>query len=128
MYPLPLGLQASAAFKSFAGPEITAAYTVPNAAVVPSLGRNLSSGANGTVTVPLVPPGTLYDKRQSQLDLRGSRLFRIGATSVTASVDLQNVFNSAAAQVINVTYGPQWQKPTVILGPRFFRLAAQFDF
>ena len=34
---------------------ITATYTARNAEIAPSLGRNLSSGANGTATVQLIP-------------------------------------------------------------------------
>ena len=36
---------------------ITASYTARNSEIAPSLGRNLSSGANGTATVQLIPIG-----------------------------------------------------------------------
>ena len=34
--------------RAFPGPQITASYTATNALIAPSLGRNLSAGANGT--------------------------------------------------------------------------------
>ena len=75
---LPWGLQASATFQSIPGPEITANYVARNAEISPSLGRNLASGPNGTATVPLVAPGTLYGERLNQLDFRFSKNVRLG--------------------------------------------------
>ena len=54
VYPLPWwGLQTSAVFQAIPGPEITAVRLYTNAEVLPSLNRNLASGAAGTVNVPL---------------------------------------------------------------------------
>jgi hypothetical protein len=41
-YPLPRGFVLSGTFQNVAGPNITADYTVSNAVIVPSLGRNLA--------------------------------------------------------------------------------------
>ena len=58
VYPLPFwGLQASATLQSTPGPEITASYSATNAEIAPSLGRDLSAGANATVLVDLIPKG-----------------------------------------------------------------------
>ena len=62
-------VQVAATFQSKPGAMLAANYAVPNAAVVPSLGRNLSGNAPN-VTVNLVAPGTMYGDRINQLDLR----------------------------------------------------------
>ena len=50
VYPLPWwGVQLSATYQGLPGPNILANATFTNAQIAPSLGRPLSSGANGTV-------------------------------------------------------------------------------
>ena len=79
VYPLPWqGIQTAATFQSLPGPQITASRTYTNAEILPSLGRNLASGAAGTASVPLIAPGTMYDERLYQLDFRASKIFRFG--------------------------------------------------
>ncbi len=127
--PLPwYGIQTSLSFRSVPGPEITGTYTATNAEALPTLNRNLASGANGTVPVPVLPPGTSYAERTNELNMRFSKIFRMGRARVLGSLDIQNIFNGAAVQALNLTYGPIWRQPTVILGPRFFKFAAQIDF
>ncbi len=89
VYPLPFwGIQTSATFQSVPGPMITANYVAPNSAIAPSLGRNLSSGANGTAAVPLIQPGTL-GARMNQMDFRLSKLFRVwSGRRIQANMDL----------------------------------------
>jgi hypothetical protein len=86
-YTLPRGIQLSGTYQSIPGPQIGSNYLVRNAAIAPSLGRNLSSGVNGTVTLSLVPagqaapqggnpsPGTFFGDRLNQIDLRLARKF-----------------------------------------------------
>ena len=72
-YPLPWwGLQVGATFANTTGNEIAASWTAP-ASAVQGLGRPLASGANGTVVVPLIAPGTQYSDRRTQLDSRELR-------------------------------------------------------
>ena len=79
VYPLPFwDLQFSATLQSTPGPEITASYAATNAEIRPSLGRDLSAGANATVLVDLMPRGTLYGDRINQVDLRLAKVIRIG--------------------------------------------------
>mgnify|MGYP001046765221 CR=1 FL=1 len=47
-YPLPWQIVASATYQNVPGPQITATYNVPSAAIAGSLGRNLSAGATAT--------------------------------------------------------------------------------
>ncbi len=72
-------MQLSAAIQSKPGPMLAAKYAVPNAAVVPSLGRDLS-GNMANVTVNLVAPGTMYGDRINQFDLRVAKLLKIGGS------------------------------------------------
>ncbi len=130
IYPIPFwGLQASATFQSLPGPQITASYTATNAQIAPSLGRNLASGANGTATVPLIAPGTMYGGRLNQLDFRMSKIFRIlQGRTIRANVDLYNMFNASPVISHNNTFGAAWQRPTQILQGRLLRFGGQFDF
>ena len=48
-----IALAVSGVVQNPSGPVILATYTGGNAEVAPTLGRNLASGANGTVTIPL---------------------------------------------------------------------------
>jgi hypothetical protein len=107
---------------------ITATYNVRNADIVQSLGRNLSSGANGTVNVPLIAPGELYGPRQRQLDVRFSKRMRFSGVRLTGNLDFNNIFNASATASYNNTYGPNWQNPTSIQLGRFAKLGAQIDF
>jgi outer membrane receptor protein involved in Fe transport len=67
-YPLPKQFQIAATFQSMPGvgeannqviaPQVQALYVATNAEIVPSLGRNLAAGPNGTVVVNVVEPGS----------------------------------------------------------------------
>ena len=56
---------------------LAANYAVPNAAVAPSLGRDLSGNAPN-VTVNLVAPGTMSGDRINQFDVRAAKILRHG--------------------------------------------------
>jgi hypothetical protein len=128
-YPFPWwGLQVSAALQNVPGAQITANYTATNAEIVPSLGRDLSSGANSTVSLPIIKPGTLYENRQTQLDVRFTKRFTIGRTRLLGSLDVFNILNLAGIDAINVNYGPQWRRPTRIQGTRYVKFSSQLDF
>ena len=77
-YVVPKGdVQVAATFQSKPGAMLAANYAVPNAAVVPSLGRDLSGNAPN-VTVNLIAPGTMYGDRINQLDVRVAKTLTIG--------------------------------------------------
>ena len=126
-YTLPrVDLLVSAVYQNVQGPTILANYNAPNAAVAPSLGRNLSGGA-ANITVPLIQPGTLYGGRLNQLDLRVGKVLRFGGTRTMFNVDIYNLFNAAPVLAENPNYAA-FRRPTEILLARFVRLSAQFDF
>jgi hypothetical protein len=126
--PLPFNTVIGAVYRDRPGPEITASRNYTNAQIAPSLGRDLSNGATGTVNVALIEPGTMFGKRQRQLDLRFSKRIRIGRTRLTGNLDLSNILNGSAVTSLNTTYGPLWQVPSAIQFGRFAKLGAQFDF
>ena len=86
-YHVPkIDMQLSAAFQSKPGPMLAANYAVPNAAVVPSLGRNLSGNA-ANVTVNLVAPGTMYGDRINQVDFRAAKTLRYRRLRMLLAID-----------------------------------------
>jgi hypothetical protein len=127
-FPLPWGLMTSATYRDYPPTQITANSTFTNAQVAPSLGRNLASGANGTVTVNLVKPGTMFAPRPRQLDFRISKQARFGTRRIMGSIDFFNLFNSAGITSLNNNFGAQWQRPSVLQQGRYIKLTTQFDF
>jgi hypothetical protein len=134
VYPLPMGLQASATFQNLSGIPIQASRTYTNAEVAPSLGRNLGNcgtrvPCNGTVTVSqLVVPNTIFEDRLTQVDVRLTKIFKVGSTRVQGMFDVYNILNASTILSEITTYGPNWLRPTAILGGRLFKFGAQLDF
>ena len=127
VYPLPWwGLNASATFQGLPGPQILANYVIGNAQAAPTLGRNL---ATSTATVPLIAPGTMYDERLYQLDLRFAKTVRFGNEQrVQAILDIYNALNGNAVIALNNSFGPSWMRPTQVLQARLFKFGVQVDF
>ena len=129
IYPLPWWrLQTSVTYQNLAGVPHSANYVATNAEVLPSLGRNLASGANGTVTVPILPPNTSFEDRLQQLDVRLARIFTFGGMRVQGMFDVYNLLNSNTVVGTNPAWGINWLRPTEVLGPRLFKFQAQLDF
>jgi hypothetical protein len=127
--PLPwLGLQTSATFQSIPGPQILASYVATNAIIAPSLGRNLSAGANGTATVQLIAPGTQYGDRLNQVDFRLSKILVVGGTRIQGNLDVYNSFNANPVLLQNNQFGSAWQKPLNILAGRLLKFGVQIYF
>jgi hypothetical protein len=126
-YRIPrVDVQLSGTFQSVPGPNVLANYNAPNAAVTPSLGRNLSGNA-ANATINLVAPGTLYGDRLNQLDVRIAKILHFGRTRATVNLDLYNALNANPVLTQNNNFGA-WQQPTSILLARFAKVSAQFDF
>ena len=104
----------------------TATFT--NAQVVGSLGRQLSAGANATVTVPLIAPATQYEGRIRQLDFRFSRSFRVGKTRIEPQFDIYNALNASPVLAVNTNYGAAFLRPTQILAGRLLKFGFQLSF
>jgi hypothetical protein len=128
-YPLPWwSVTMSATYRDYPPAEILANRSTPNSEIAPSLGRNLSNGANGTVSVALIQPGTMYTARPRQLDFRFSKRARFGRSRITANLDLFNLFNGTGITTVNPTYGAQWQRPTLLQQGRYVQFSGQVDF
>ena len=130
-YALPFDVQIAGTFQSLPGPAIGATYTARNAQVVPTLGRNLAAGPNGTVSMELFDPGRMYGERMHQVDMRVSKRFVVGRTRLQAQVDLYNMLNGNFVLAQNNTYGTtgaSWLVPTAILSARLLKFGVQMDF
>jgi hypothetical protein len=123
------GLQVSFAGTPTAGGHLSANYTVANAVVAPSLGRNLAGNA-ANVTVNLIEPGTMYGDRINELDLRVAKILRFGRWRANISADVYNLLNSAPILSYNEAFIPNgaWLLPTSVMTARFAKLNVQFDF
>lgn len=129
-YPLPfLGLRVSGTYQNLAPIAWTTTAVYSNAVIAPSLGRNLSAGANANVTVPLLPPNTFFEgDRINQFDLRFSKILRFGNARLTANLDMYNLFNASNVLEITPAFGPNWLRPTQIMDARLFKFGGQFEF
>jgi hypothetical protein len=136
VYPLPWDLETSAIVQNSPGIPITASYVVSNAQVREALGRNLSACPSQTVTTctatyrtELIPPNTVFEPRLTQVDLRFSRLFRLGPTTrLRGHLDIYNVFNASNVLSMTPTYGAAWKNVAYALSARLLRIGAQLDF
>jgi len=126
--PLPGNFVVSGAYQNLPGPVIVADYPAGNAAIAPSLGRNLAGGVQNVI-VPLIAPQTMWEGRITRLDARLSKMVRITERArIQLNVDVYNVLNSSSIRSIVTTFGMLWRQPTQILDPRIFQLSAQVNF
>jgi carboxypeptidase family protein len=134
-YTLPLDIQVAATFQNIPGPQIAANATYTSAQIAPSLGRSLSSAASATINI--VQAGTLYGERLNQLDLRLTKILKLGGKfGALASVDFFNALNASPVIGLNNTYGATigatagsaWQAPFAILSGRLTKVRLQFTF
>jgi hypothetical protein len=91
------------------------------------LGRNLAGGAK-TATVNLFAPNTLFGPRINQLDVRLSKIAKLGRYRFQGNLDVYNVLNGSAPLQVNTTYGPSWLTPQDVLNARLVKFGFQFGF
>ena len=126
-YTVPkIDVQIASSFQSVPGPQITASYVVSSAAIAPSLGRPLSGNA-ANATVNIVAPGTMYGQRLNQIDLRLSKLVKLGSLRTSLNLDLYNALNSSPVTTQSNNYA-NWQQPQGILQARLVELSARIEF
>jgi hypothetical protein len=126
-YTIPrIDVQLSGTLQSLPGPELHANLVVPNAAIAPSLGRNLAGNAS-TKQINIVEPGEMYGKRLNQLDIRIAKILRFGGVRTTLNLDLYNALNVDTPLALNNAYA-SWQRPQSIILARFAKIGMQLDF
>jgi carboxypeptidase family protein len=129
VYPIKWqNIQLGASYQNLPGPQILANFTATNAQIAPSLGRNLSAGANGNATLSIIPPGAVYGARAQELDISFRKPFKAQFGRLMATVDIYNVLNRSDVLTYNNTFGQAWLRPTAILTARWVKFGAQFDF
>jgi hypothetical protein len=130
VYPLPWDFRVSGSIQNLPGPLINGLVVFSSAQVAQSLGRPLSSASS--IRVNVVPPGTLFGERTTQLDLRLAKGFaHFGSARVQVIADLYNALNTNSVLTYNDTYGttgPTWQRPTGIMPSRLAKFGVQVDF
>ena len=128
-YVIPkIDVQLAATFQSKPGALLAANYAVPNALVVPSLGRSLSGNA-ANVTVNLIAPGTMYGDRINELDFSVAKMLNTAARGRVIALEVYNLLNSSAVLTYNNTFVPggTWLQPLTVLTPRFFKITAEIE-
>lgn len=130
-YAMAHDIQVAAVMQSNPGATYNANVSFTTAQVQQTLGRPLAGGTR-TVSINVLPLFSQFSPRINQLDLRGSKILRMGSRRLQANVDLYNVFNSAAAVNLNSTYSTAnpslWTQPTQILDARLLKFSVQLDF
>jgi hypothetical protein len=136
-YELPWGgVQLAAVYQDLPGPLIVANRTFTsaeiNAQATGALGRNLRLA---TRTIDMLEPFSMFGDRVRQVDLRVSKLFRMGTQRFQANVDVYNLANASTATFIRNTYtAPNaetttpWLQPSQVMDGRFVKFSAQVDF
>jgi hypothetical protein len=83
------------------------------------------------VTLNLAPQGLVFPERLNTVDMRFTKILRIGAARTNVGVDLYNLFNANTGTSFNQNFGRDcstWLRPNAILNPRYVRFNATIDF
>jgi len=126
--PLPYHFYTGLTYQNLPGIPYYASAVFNNAAIAPSLGRNLAAGATATATVDLIAPMTQFEDRIQQFDLRFARNFRFGGKNVEPEFDIYNALNASPVLSVNNNYGPSWRTPIQILSGRLLKFGLKVTF
>jgi hypothetical protein len=130
------GVVVAGVYQDLPGPLIVAnrVYTSAeiNAQATGALGRPLRTA---TRMIDILEPFSMYGDRLRQLDLRVSKLFRLGDHRFQLNVDIYNAANASTATFLRNTYtapgvvtATPWLQPTQVQDGRFWKLSVQYDF
>jgi hypothetical protein len=107
------------------GPLRPARVTYTAGQIAAALGRPATQGAQ---TVNVVPPGTFFGDRFSELDLRFTKVFRFQRTrEFRAMFDIYNLFNANATAFEEPGFGATYLQPQVIMPGRMGKFSFQID-
>jgi hypothetical protein len=139
--PLAYGFSVSPTWQNNAGAMDLAVWNAQATAISPSLGHapSVCRGATpeacgATIAIPLIQPGTQYEDRRNQLDLRLSKALQLTKKVRSQwNLDIFNVTNNAAIISLNNTFNPvpgstTWLRPTKLLDPRLIEISGRIDF
>ena len=121
------GIHVGAVYQNKPGPVLSGIRFISNAAIIGSLGRPLA-GNVAAIPVNVIEPGTQYGERIDQLDVRVSKVFRIGRREGRIGLDIFNALNGASPLAYSSTLFFSEPLPTSVITPRLFRIAGSFDF
>jgi hypothetical protein len=147
-YILPWqSIRISGNFQSLPGPARQASVLYTQAQVQAALGRVATIAGNKSVLAiePAIPLssasgsgtgtplfGSTFGDRLNQLDLRFSKIFKFGKSTLDANVDIYNAFNSDAVLSEQTAYsgtnGGAWLLPTTVLQGRIIKYGVRWDF
>jgi hypothetical protein len=119
-HPLPYGVQLGASLASYAGLPLAVNYSVPAAA--------FPGGRTQSVTVNLVPPGSKFLDRWTQLDLSFRKVFTVGRLKIDGALDMFNALNSNVVLAENQNFGSTLGQPQAVLQGRLLRISSQIKF
>jgi len=137
-YTLPWqNIRISGNLQSLAGPVRQASVLYTQAQITAALGRPATVAGNKSALA--IEPynatgffGSAFGDRLNQLDLRFSKIFRFGRSTLDANVDLYNAFNSDAVLLESATYsgvnGGTWLLPTSVIQGRIVKFGFRWDF
>jgi hypothetical protein len=139
--PLPYGFSVSPTWQNNAGAMDLAVWNAPATAIAPSLdrapaacGSKAAAVCGATTAIPLIQPGTQYEARRNQLDVRLSKVLQLTSKlRSTWNFDVYNLTNNAAIISVNNTFNPApgsttWLRPTKVLDPRLIEISGRIDF
>jgi hypothetical protein len=109
---------------------MNATFFQTNAAIQAALGRPIAGGAT-TVALDIAKPGQVYPDRLNTVDMRFTKIIKIGRTRTNVGIDLYNLFNANTGISFNQNFGVDgstWLRPNGILNPRYVRFNATVDF
>jgi hypothetical protein len=79
--------------------------------------------------VPLLTAQSEFEERTSRLDLRVSKIVRVGErVRVQGNLDLYNALNSSSILATTSAFSARWRVPTLLLEPRIVQFGAQVNF
>jgi hypothetical protein len=130
-------VRVSGSFQSLPGPVRQAGVIYTQAQITTALGRPATVAGNKTALT--IEPfsaaglfGTTFGDRLNQLDIRVSKIFRLGKSTLDANFDIYNSFNSDAVLTETATYsgsnGGAWLLPTSVLQGRIIKFGVRWDF
>ena len=124
---MPYGVRVSGTLQSLPGPAIVGNVLYNNASRVASttLSRPFTLAQ---ATVATVSPNSVFGDRLNQIDLRFTKIVKVGSGNLDIDVDLYNAFNSDAVLTELGTFGPVWRLPTSVIQPRFVKFQVRYDF